>query len=140
MFKYPKMLNNLDRLKAFFGISYGKELATIIAREPTYTYMAFLTQTGTDAPVPQVLFSNLETDPVFSYDGPGMYKVSHPLIQVNKTIISFNPSNAATNGYQVTALPVTTEGETRIIVVSYDGMSLVDDALLNNPIKIEIWL
>ena len=140
MFKYPKILKNLEKLSFFFGNSYGKELEKIIAREPDFTYMAYLSQSGTDAPVPQVLFSNLDTEPVYEYKGPGTYSMKHPLFNVNKTIVTTEPGSSYQTGYQFLTYPVQIEGTISMTVTSFDGGSNTDDGLLNSFIKVEVWL
>ena len=136
---YPKNLKNVERLSFYFGETYGKELATIIAREPQYTYMAYLTQTGTDAPVPQVLFNNLETLPVYQYDGTGVYKVLHPLIDSTKCIVSISAGQVASPDTYRAIAYVSTQGQVRMACVDAMANS-VDDQLLNTMFKLEIWL
>jgi hypothetical protein len=136
---YPKILKETEKLSAFFGQDYGKQLETLIAREPQYTYMAYLTQTGTDVPTAQVLFSNLDNDPVYQYDGIGIYKVIHPAINFTKCIVSISAGQvAAPDTYRAIAY-VRGEGEIGITCVDSTNNS-ADDQLLNTMFKIEIWL
>lgn len=136
---YPKNLKNVEKLSFYFGEAYGNELATIIAREPQYTYMAYLTQVGTDAPVPQVLFNNLETLPVYEYDGTGTYKVLHPLVNFTKCIVSISAGQvAAPDTYRAIAY---VRGEGEIGITCVDSTSNpADDQLSNTMFKMEIWL
>jgi hypothetical protein len=136
---YPKNLKDVEKLSAFFGQAYGKQFESFIAREPQYTYMAYLTQVGTDAPVPQVLFSNLESDPIYQYDGTGTYKVLHPLIDSTKCIVSISAGQvAAPDSYRAVAY---VRGEGEIGITCVDSTSNpADDQLLNTMFKIEIWL
>ena len=139
MFTYPKMLNNLHRLSAFFGLSYGREFEKIIAREPSFTYMAYLTQSGSDAPVPQVLFSNLETSPTFAYNATGVYDMSHPLINPTKSIVTISPGQVASpDSYRAVAY-IRGLGSIGINTIDYTN-NPSDDQLLNTLIKLEVWL
>ena len=136
---YPKNLKNVKRLSFYFGETYGKELATIIAREPQYTYMAYLTQTGTDAPIPQVLFSNLEVSPRFAYKDIGVYQVFHPQINDLKCICTIS-SGQVTSPDSIRAVSyVMQPGEIRIGTVDNTNNGL-DDQLFNTMFKLEIWL
>jgi hypothetical protein len=136
---YPKNLKNLEKLSFYFGQAYGNELATIIAREPQYTYMAYLTQTGTDVPVPQVLFSNLETLPVFTYDGIGIYKVLHPMVDFTKCILSISAGQVLSpDSYRAVAY---VRGQGEVSITTVDATSNpADDQLSNTMFKMEIWL
>lgn len=141
MIIYPKILKNLEKLSAFFGISYGKEFQKIIAREPAFTYMAFLTQAGTNAPVPEILFNNFDNDPVFEYMTQGTYNVIHPLFKVNKTIVTIEPGSVLNPlEFQALVTPILYDGNFKLITSSLDGTILSDDVLVNSLIKIEIWL
>jgi hypothetical protein len=136
---YPKNLKDVERLSAFFGQTYGNELTTVIAREPQYTYMAYLTQTDTDVPVPQVLFSNLETLPVYKYDGIGTYKVLHPLVDFTKCIISISSGQVASPDTYRAIAYVSTQGEVRMMCVDATAAP-ANDQLSNTMFKMEIWL
>jgi hypothetical protein len=137
---YPKILKNLEKLSAFFGISYGKEFEKILVREPDFTYMAYLSQSGTDAPLAQVLFSNFDNGPEYEYKGQGIYTMKHPLFKVNKTIVTSEPGSSYQVGYQFLTYPVQVDGEITMSVTSFDGTSNIDDGLLNSFIKVEVWL
>jgi hypothetical protein len=136
---YPKNLKNVEKLSAFFGESYGNEFEKIIAREPEYTYMAYLTQTGTDAPTAQVLFNNLENVPVFEYVATGDYKITHSMIDFTKCIVTISSAQVVSPETFRAAAFVRGAGEIKILVVDNTG-STVDDQLLNTMFKIEIWL
>lgn len=136
---YPKNLVESEKLSAFFGQTYGEQLETLIAREPQYTYMAYLSQTGTDAPTAQVLFSNLENNPVFEYVTTGDYKITHPMINFTKCIVTISSAQIVSPETFRAAAFVRGDGEIKIIVVDNTG-STVDDQLLNTMFKIEIWL
>jgi hypothetical protein len=139
MFTYPKILKNLNRLSAFFGLSYGKEFEKIIAREPSFTYMAYLSQTGTDAPVPQVLFSNFENNPTFAYNAIGVYDMFHPLINSTKSIVSISSGQVVSpDSYRAVAY-IRTSGNIVVNTIDITG-SPSDDQLLNTLIKFEVWL
>jgi len=139
MFTYPKMLKNLHKLSAFFGFSYGKEFEKIIAREPSFTYMAYLTQSGSDAPVPQVLFSNLETSPTFVYNSTGTYDMFHPLANPTKSIVTISSGQVfSPDTYRAVAF-IKNSGLIVINTIDSTG-GASDDQLLNTLIKFEIWL
>lgn len=136
---YPKNLKDVEKLSAFFGPAYGKQFETVIAREPQYTYMAYLTQSGTDAPTAQVLFNNLETNPVYQYDGVGTYKLLHPLVDFTKCIVSISSGQVVSpDSYRAVAY-IRGVGEVSVNCVDTVG-NLVDDQLLNTMLKLEIWL
>jgi len=139
MFTYPKILKNLNRLSAFFGLSYGKEFEKIIAREPSFTYMAYLTQSGSDAPVPQVLFSNLEASPTFVYNATGVYEMFHPLINSTKSIVTISSGQVAAPDSYCAVAYIRSLGSIGINTIDYTS-NPSDDQLLNTLIKLEIWL
>lgn len=136
---YPKILKETEKLSAFFGQDYGKQLETLIAREPQYTYMAYLTQTGTNAPTVQVLFSNLEVDPRFAYKDIGIYQVFHPQINNLKCISTISSGQVISPDSIRAVSYVLIPGEIRINTVDNTNNG-VDDQLLNTMFKLEIWL
>lgn len=136
---YPKNLTNVERLSDVFGTQYGSRLEPIIAKEPDFTYKAFLTQVGTDAPVAQVLYSNFETEPLFVYNASGDYSVFYPLISAKKTIVSINNANVSAPGNQAAAY-VRGDGEILVKTGTLDFTAQADDLLLDTFFQIEIWL
>lgn len=135
---YPKNLKETEKLSAFFGETYGEEFEKIIAREPRFTYMAYLTQAGADAPVAQVLFSNFDTDPVFAYEASGTYNMLHPMINSTNCIVTISSGqNTAPETYRAAAF-VRMEGKINIVTLDFVGNAM-DDILLNTMVKLEIW-
>lgn len=137
---YPKKMYNTEKLSFYFGEAYGKEFVDILAREPEYTYMAYLTQTGTDAPVAEVLFNNLETLPVYAYESQGTYKILHPFITYAKTIVSCSNAQIVDPYNHEAVIWIKNQGEVNIATPTTDRSTADDDQLLNTFVKIEIWL
>lgn len=136
---YPKNLKEVEKLSAFFGQAYGKQLELLIAREPQYTYMAYLTQTDTNAPVPQVLFSNFDVDPTFAYKDVGVYQAFHPQIDALKSIVTISSGQVSSPDAVRAVSFVMQPGEIRIGTVDNMANGL-DDQLTNTMFKLEIWL
>jgi hypothetical protein len=136
---YPKNLKDVEKLSAFFGPGYGKQFETVIAREPQYTYMAYLSQKGTDVPIVQVLFNNLETDPIYEYNSVGTYSLFHPLVDFTKCIISISSGQVVTpDSYRAVAY-IRSQGVIDILTIDNTATPL-DEQLANTMFKMEIWL
>ena len=132
----PINKKDLDHVLTLLGSSAGGELVKLINRESTYTFMAYLSQSGTNAPTMDILYSNLETNPTIEYTGPGTYNITHPLINLTNTIVTINKDQVNLGNYAGAFV----KQPGIISVITYDNAFTPGDGALNiTPIKVQIW-
>jgi hypothetical protein len=132
----PINKKDLEHMVTLLGPTAGAELTKLINREPTYTFMAYLTQYNTDAPIVDILYSNLETNPVSTYGTTGIYVLEHPLFDFNNTVVIINKDQCTSGNYAGAFVKMAGQ----IFITCYDNaFTSTDNALYITPIKIQIW-
>jgi len=133
-----KRFNDIQKLYDKLGWNNADTLKNAMAKSPDYMYIAFLTQTGTDAPVENVLYNDLvSASPVyFSYEGIGIYRIHCNLFKPGYMEVEIQ--NAQGNTFVDNTITATVyTGYVELMV--NDSGSPADSILRNTPIKIRVW-
>ena len=116
----------------------------ITSSNNTYkTYVALLTQTGTDAPVATVLENTLGINLTFSYLTVGVYTINNPN-GWDRTKLWYGISGLGDSG-AINVTPgrvvISIEGGTDMLIICYnnDYSATVDQQLIETPKEIRVY-
>lgn len=132
-----KRFNDIQKLYDKLGWDNAETLKDAMGKSPDYMYIAFLTQTGTDAPVGNVLYNDLVfASPVyFSYEGTGTYRMYCNLFKPGYMEVEIHDGQGSTFvDSTITATVYTGYVELKVFT-----FGLSDNILQNTPIKIRVW-
>ena len=103
---------------------------------PYLSYVALLSQTGTDAPTATVMMNNTGQTFTYTYDASGQYSLNGTF-DLSKTFVVFG--NNGTGGLQIFNAQVTTTLIGLYVFTESGGWISSDDVLVNTPIEIRIY-
>lgn len=116
---------------------YEASITNTAARGGYKSYVALLSQTGTNAPEAIVLYNDLGGDVVWSYDALGSYLATLTgAFTINKTVL-FTGQNYFNVGNEITyAYP---NDENGFYVETIDNGTNVNGTLIGTPIEVRVY-
>lgn len=135
-----KKFKDIQKLYDVFGWNNADTLKNGMAKSPDYMYIAFLTQSGTDAPTAEVLYNDMlvEYDYQMTYESTGIYRIYNPYIHPKSVLVELGYASSSVLGYTFSTA-VVKEGYIEITCRTDVAGTLGDDILINIPIKLHIW-
>lgn len=130
---------NPVKVTNMLGYNNGITVVDMVSKSPDYSFTAFLTQVSNEAPKMHVLYDDTLPEHTFvsTYESSGVYRLHSVIINPRNTKVEIN--NAQGSAYPCLITAKVHDGY--IEINSYDSaLSLMDDTLMDTPIKVEVWL